>query len=197
MSAVAVQPEDYQQLALPFQCAACGRGFDSRHGLAVHVGRWCTASEPYSVQAVLDHRGGGSRKCSFLLEWCGYSERTWTPEHLCSCTELVAEYWSSSGRDRLVDRWFPEEHRCEHCARSFKREQDLRSHSTRGCPENRSRVGSRAEKLALVRQQEAVQAGRGRVQMGGQLVQNRFRLKYLGARFTEKNLYRPQLATSS
>ena len=113
----AVQEADYAALQFKYSCGKCGRGFDTQQGCRLHESRWCAASEEsWEVAEVLDHRGGGGRRRCFQLSWVGCRQRTWEPEHCVSdCAELVESYWKSSGRDRLTDRWFAEENRCEHC----------------------------------------------------------------------------------
>ena len=70
------------------------------------------------------------------------------------------------------------------CNKLYKRDQDLRSHFTRGCPRAcASRAGTRAEKAALKVKQVEAQLTAGTVKMGGTVLKNVFVFKYLGFLF--------------
>ena len=69
-------PEDFQDktmLPFEFECEECGWRSSTKHGLAIHKGRWCShQGQHFEVQAIKDARG--TPACRFyLVSRVGYS----------------------------------------------------------------------------------------------------------------------------
>ena len=108
------------------------------------------SQEGYEVSKVVESRGPTGLRF-YKLEWEGYmydsSEASWVPSGwLNGCESLVDDFWFSRGLTP-EDSDLPTEHRCKHCNRSYKREQDLKAHKTKGCKCDRSRVGTVPRRL--------------------------------------------------
>ena len=56
-----IQQEEYDCKEWQHVCGACGRGFDQKHGLAVHEGRWCKQQGRYEVRLRGRESGGRAR----------------------------------------------------------------------------------------------------------------------------------------
>jgi hypothetical protein len=116
------------------------------------------------------------------LEWRHSSD-------LLDCKQVIKDFWKETGLDQTARLELDGEHRCGHCNKKYKRDQDLKSHHTRkkkkgGCQlREGSRVGTLAEKELKRRQQQAVQADIGRVMLGLDVLENVFEFKYLGHLF--------------
>ena len=70
----------------------------------------------------------------FLVKYVGYPEPEWNRGHLLlrdGCRDSIRVFWDKSGLSPTKEFYEVEEHRCEVCAKVFKRAQDLKAHKTR------------------------------------------------------------------
>jgi hypothetical protein len=204
-----ILPEDYKDDALKeldlkfeYRCSHCNRGFDNKHGLAVHVGRWCKQAGKefetveHEISDVIDARGSPDRRF-YLAAWKGYDaeEATWLKEsRLKGASAAVNEFWKFSVDDKNGTIEAPGEHRCPDCCQFHKRAQDPKRHIAMGCPMvGGSRVGSRAEKFVAKGRQVQLQEAAGVVLMRDLRLENVFNFGYLGFNFQADGDRRPAM----
>jgi hypothetical protein len=86
-------------------------------------------------------------------EWKGYHARESTWLHsteLGDATQKVDQFWAASGCSRNCVITVSAGNRCVDCCGMFNGPQDLKKHTTAGCPRaGGSRVGTRAETALL------------------------------------------------
>ena len=79
----AVSETDIKEANFEHVCPHCSRSFSSRHGLSIHVARWCGEAEreeyvnDFEVQSILDARGPADNRF-FLVKWKGRNTSTKT-----------------------------------------------------------------------------------------------------------------------
>jgi hypothetical protein len=186
--------QDWDDFVFPFKCSYCARGFACKHGLGIHMGRWCrkakqeghSPSEEYEVERVLDARGVPERRF-YLIHWKGYpaAEATWLAgSELDAAGDCVDEFWESSGIARSAVLTVQGENRCTYCNQCFCRDQDLKGHHTRGCKRKpAARTGSKSERALQRKKQCDVQDAAGAVWMSMTRIKNGFTFSYLGFGF--------------
>lgn len=172
-------------------CMFCNAVFDSKHGLSIHLARWCGEAErecyekEFEVQEILSARGSPEYRFYHVL-WKGYplEQSTWEPARFVDNCEAVDDFWADAGQcfsivDHLPEQ--PGEHRCTWCCKFYKRHQDLKSHLTRGCKcAPRSKVGGKAEAAVKKAKMARVHSEEQHVTLHGKPLQNSFNFKYLG-----------------
>ena len=189
----AAEQRDYEEQVWQFPCADCGRGFPSKHGLAVHRGRFCRqqGKDSWEIDRVVDVRGSPCERF-YRVRWKGWKEKddSWINWRHLDAMDAIDSFWESSGCDREKAVWIGAEEglRCRRCCRLFSRKQDLKAHHTRkagGCAwADASRTGSKAEKLIRQGKKAAAHRDAGTVQMGGKDLKAAFTFKYLGIWFS-------------
>ena len=99
---------------------------------------------------------------------------------MLSAQQAVEEFWSNSGLDKTQDLWPQGVYTCRDCCRTYKREQDLKGHHTRGKCEwkSASRYGSRAWRAA--RRQRKKKTQTDQIRIGQDTLESVFDFKYLG-----------------
>ena len=180
-------------------CTHCPAVFPDKHGLAVHLGRWCGAArretfeQEFEVDKVLQARGPPQYRFYEVL-WAGYSleEATWEPaRHLLDCAAVDA-FWVAS--DRSISDHLPEQlrdHRCRWWCKHYKRNQDRKAHHTRGCDcAPRSKVGGNAEKAVKRAKMQRIHKAADKVVPAGKPLKNSFSFKYLGFEFQADGSWR-------
>ena len=187
-----ITAQDYEARKQEFVCRYCERDFDSRHGLSIHEARWCKEArvekyeEVYEVEEVTETRGSPDRRFYFV-KWKGWplEQGSWLHQReLQGAMDRVDDFWEKSSVPRSSTVSVAGEIRCADCNQQFSREQDRKSHWTRGCPGAvASRAGSRTEKAVQKQKQVEVQAGAGTVTMGEEKLENVFNFGYLGFGF--------------
>ena len=118
--------QDYTDLELKYNCAHCGRGFDTTAGRNIHQNRHCKRrgeeyfEEEFEVDELGDVRGPPEHRF-YLVMWKGFTEGTWTSGSDMAdakswdqefANRLIKEFWGDS---RLEKCTMPEragEHRC-------------------------------------------------------------------------------------
>ena len=124
------------------------------------------------------------------MKWSGYDEPEWEREHLLSrdgCHASIRSFWVQSGLNP-GKKFYPDPdngHRCQVCAKSYKRLQDLRAHHTRSKhgKDNREKQTATAEKDAILAKRKEMQKASPKVSWGDQPVKNCWHFKYLGSVF--------------
>jgi hypothetical protein len=190
----ALTEQDYKDMVLPHKCPACCRGFVCKHGLAIHMGRWCDKARrerespkvEFEVEAILEARGVPERRF-YLVHWKGFlaEDATWlSASELNAAAQCVDDFWDCSGLARSTILTVQGENRCTYCNQCFCRPQDLKTHHTVGCKSRPvGRVGSKVEKALRKQKQCDVQDAAGAVWMGMTRIKNGFTFGYLGFGF--------------
>ena len=134
----------------------------------------------------MDARGTVDKRFYFV-KWKRWdvSEGSWLhSRELQGAQKCVDDFWALLGMPFSSVLNPQGEIRCEDCNKRFKRDQDLKRHSTVGCPwREASRVGSKAETAVLKSKQIDVQEAAGVVMMETKRLENVFNFDYLGFRF--------------
>jgi hypothetical protein len=190
-AAAKIQPEEYEEAAdLKHKCQNCGRGFDTQHGLSVHVGRWCRRSNSteYEVDSIADVRGTPEDRY-YLVHWKGWAKEhdQWTYWRQCEGSlDAIDAFWDSSGLDRRKSHWLASEDglRCRGCCRLCKTPAGLKIHSHKCSGREASRTGSRAEKVVQRNRRAAAHAAAGVVKLVGVPLKAAYTFKYLGIRYS-------------
>jgi exonuclease III len=187
--AAAVQV-DYDAQVWTHSCADCGRGFPTKHGLAVHSGRHCkqAGKVAWEIEKVVDVRGVPGERF-FRVRWVKgtVTDDSWVNWRQLDAMDAIDDFWDASQYDRAKPVWVAAEagHRCRQCCKLFSREQDLKAHHTRGCAwASASRAGSKAEKTVRQAKKAAAHAAAGVVRVGGAALKAAFTFKYLGVWFS-------------
>jgi exonuclease III len=185
--------EDYDVQEWGFQCADCGRGFPSKHGLSVHRGLWCKqqGKEAWELESIVDVRGVPDERF-YRVRWAGWAEEddSWVNWRHLEALGAIDAFWDSSSLDRMKPVWLDSEAgiRCKQCCRLFSRAQDLKAHHTRkkgGCVwAEASRKGSKAEGAVVKFKKAAAHKAAGAVYMGEGKLVAAFHFKYLGIWFS-------------
>ena len=184
----AVTEEEYAAVKWNHECEFCGRGFDSRAGKNVHIGRWCKVATSlygcrYEIDSVVDVRGQPEQRF-YRVRWKGWAEKhdTWQNwrDFQDGGMEAVDAFWEKCERfQRDKPAWVEGEIRCKQCTREFV---DLKRH--RNCRwAVASRKGTRAERKVIRKRKAQAQLLRGTVLIEGQPLKNAFQFRYLGSEF--------------
>ena len=128
----------------------------------------------------------------YLVRYAGYEEPEWNRGHLLErdgCTDSIRSFWVKSGLSpckEFYDIEDEDEHRCEVCAKTYKRAQDLKAHKTRAKHHYHQmiKVSGQAKKEAVKIKKEEAQAKMATVKWGEEPVANCWAFEYLGAIFT-------------
>ena len=123
-----------------------------------------------------------------LVKWEGYDKPEWEREHLLrrdGCHETIRSFWTSSGLP--PDKEFYDDthnHRCDVCARTFKRKQDLKAHKTRTghhFQKQKDKVTATAVRAVKLQKRTDMQNVFPKVRWGEIETDNTWRFKYLGS----------------
>ena len=186
----AATQEDYAEQVWKHVCSDCGRGFPTKHGLAVHRGRNCRLAgrEEYEVEKVVGVRGVPAERF-YLVRWKGWAEQddSWINWRQLDAQDAVDDFWEGAALDRSRAVWEDAEEglRCRQCCKLFGRQQDLKAHHTkRACAWRvASRVGSKAERAVLRQKMAEAHKDKGYVKLGEKRLKAAFVFKYLGIEF--------------
>jgi hypothetical protein len=199
---VAVTNEDVEELieegVLKHKCEFCSAAFPTKAGLSMHVSRWCgevdrgVYPEEYVIERILDVRGPPKRRF-FKIKWKNYPLSTvenenWEPlRHLMGTAEdEMRIFWlSRPDLNNQANITQPNEIRCCFCNKFYKREQDLKTHLTKGCrcKPQCTAAGTRTAKAVRRRTKQRKQAERESVFAGDHQLKNVFEFVYLGHMF--------------
>ena len=155
-----VSEEDIKAANFKHICPHCNRSFNSKHGLSVHIGRWCgeatreAFAQSFEVSKICDARGPPGNRF-YRVEWCGHNDSskviagtqpcdswpdTWEPErYLSTASASIDEFWNQSNYDIRTNISVPGEFRCTECGKFCKSETGLKIH----CKACKSVPGSR------------------------------------------------------
>ena len=125
-----------------------------------------------------------------LVKWEGYEQPEWEREHLLrrdGCHAAIRSFWARSGLS--PDKKYYEDesaHRCDVCARAYKRKQDLKAHRTRTghhFQQQQDKVTATATSAAKLKKRTDMQDKLPKVRWGDLEADNCWRFKYLGSVF--------------
>ena len=181
------------QMAFKHKCDFCDRRFKTSRDMLIHrnncVHQYNTTDETYVVEDIVGVFGRIEARW-MLVKWEGYPEPEWEREHLLrrdGCHAAIRSFWAKSGLS--PDKEFYEDvhsHRCDVCARTFKRRQDLKAHKTRTGHHfqiQKDKVTAMAVKAAKLKKRTAMQDAMPKVRWGEQEADNAWRSRYLGSIF--------------
>ena len=181
------------QMAFKHKCDFCDRRFKTSRDMLIHrnncVHQYNTTDETYVVEDIVGVFGRIEARW-MLVKWEGYSEPEWEREHLLrrdGCHAAIRSFWAKSGLS--PDKEFYEDahsHRCDVCARTFKRRQDLKAHKTRTGHHfqiQKEKVTAMAVKAAKLKKRTEMQDAMPKVRWGEQEADNAWRSRYLGSIF--------------
>ena len=175
------------------ECEYCGRRFKLKKSVAIHqrscVHSYCATEEYFVVEDIIGVFGHISNRW-YLVRWEGYEEPEWERSRQLEadgCHEVIRSFWEKSGLSPCKEMYTDPngKHRCEVCARCFKRSQDLKAHRTRTkhYTSRNTTITSTAKKDALTIQMKAQQAALPKVKWGDKEAENCWHFPYLGAIF--------------
>ena len=175
------------------ECEYCGRRFKLKKSVAIHqrscVHFYDTTEKYYVVEDIIGAFGHISNRW-YLVRWEGYEEPEWERGRQLEadgCHEAIRSFWERSGLSPSKEMYADPcgKHRCEVCARCFKRQQDLKAHRTRMKHHTaRSKtITSTAKKDALTMQMKAQQEALPKVKWDDKEAENCWRFPYLGVIF--------------
>ena len=201
----AVSETDIKEANFEHVCPHCSRSFSSRHGLSIHVARWCREAEreeyvnDFEVQSILDARGPADNRF-FLVKWKGRNtstktihgtlpnrrwQNTWEPaRYLDGAQASVDAYWESSPHNLTDNIASPLESRCEHCNKFCKNAKGLKVHTRRCKSVPGSRTGQKSIEQVLRKRREETWTRLDLVEMNNTALPNCYRFPYLGILFT-------------
>ena len=119
-------------------CEYCNRKFKTKRAAQIHmtscVHAYGVTEEYYEVEDVIGVFGRIGNRW-YLVKWAGYDIPEWERGRQLEkdgCHEMIRSFWEKSGLSPAKE-FFDDEsaHRCEVCAKDFKRRQDLKAHQTR------------------------------------------------------------------
>jgi hypothetical protein len=93
----AVSEEDITNAEFKHSCPHCKRTFSTRHGLSVHIGRWCGEAEreefaqSFEVASITDARGPPNNRF-YKVNWLGANATNWyLRQWNCAWTALASD----------------------------------------------------------------------------------------------------------
>ena len=186
------------------KCDFCNRKFNSRKAMLLHrnscIHQYNTTEEVFTVEDIVGVFGWLENRW-LLVKWEGYEEPDWQPEHLLrrdGCHDAIREFWCKNGLDPgKIFYQDNDHHRCDVCARSYRRKQDLKAHKTRTGHhylQQRSKVTPSAVAKATLHKRIELQKELPMVAWGEQKVENNWQFKYLGALFEAGGSHLPDVA---
>ena len=199
-----VTNEDIEAANFEHACPHCTRSFSTKHGLSVHVGRWCGEAQReeyvnrFAVEYISDARGPPGNRF-YLVHWLGKNESaatvagcapgtrwtpTWEPERfLVDAQKRIDTFWNSSTHSLQDTIESDTEHRCPHCCFFAKTGPGLKTHTRRCASVPGSRTGQKSvEDIRHMRRKDAW-LRRDTAEMGDATLPNCYIFPYLGVQF--------------
>lgn len=138
---IQVSAEEAKEVQQQFkhECEYCERKFQSARAMNIHKSScmyaYTATAEEYEVENIVGVFGWRSNRW-FLVKWVGYKESEWERAHILlqdGCNDAIRQFWLDHGLSPCKEYYDDPhgKHRCDICAKSFKRDQDLKAHRTR------------------------------------------------------------------
>ena len=180
------------------KCEYCDRKFKTARAMKIHTAHcmyaYSTTEERFEVESIIGVFGSRANRW-FLVKWTGYDEPEWERGHLLAkdgCHDSIRDFWLRSGLSPCTE-FYDDPHgknRCEVCAKTYKRPQDLKAHITRTGHSVSKEYGSSKAAYAAVEfekrkeQQDALpKVLWSGTPWGDTPADNCWRFKYLGSNF--------------
>ena len=194
-SDISVTHEEVREAQKTFahRCDFCDRRFRSNRAMLIHrqscVHQYNTTDEVFTVEDIVGVFGRIEARW-MLVKWEGYEQPEWEREHLLrrdGCHAAIRSFWTRSGLS--PDKKYYEDesaHRCDVCARAYKRKQDLKAHRTRTghhFQQQQDKVTATATSAAKLKKRTDMQDKLPKVRWGDLEADNCWRFKYLGSVF--------------
>ena len=101
--------QDYEEHKWPFPCDDCGRGFECKHGLAVHRGRYCKqyGKASLELEKIVDVRGTPEERF-YRVRWAGFGEDDdqWINWRQLDALDAIDQFWEgATSLDRSKTVW--------------------------------------------------------------------------------------------
>jgi len=175
---------------LEFACDFCKRKFATKRGMKIHrascIYQYTATEERYVIEDILDVFGKVEARW-YLVKFEGYEKPEWQRGHLLEidAKDAVRHYWTKSGRSPC-EEFYPDPdnlHRCTICAKTYKRQQDLKAHRTRTkhYDNTQEKISPAAERKAKEAKKEELQAKLPNVMWGSTPAENCWQFEYLGS----------------
>ena len=173
-------------------CEYCNRKFKTKRAAQIHmtscVHAYGVTEEYYEVEDVIGVFGRIGNRW-YLVKWAGYDIPEWERGRQLEkdgCHEMIRSFWEKSGLSPAKE-FFDDEsaHRCEVCAKDFKRGQDLKAHQTRMRHHvtTLTKVTKTAQEDARHKKISEMQNSLPKVKWGQKEANNCWEFRYLGAIF--------------
>ena len=163
------------QAKFKHECDFCDRRFKTLAAMRIHRDscpyNYDTTDEAFEVQEIVGVFGRVNARW-YLVKYAGYPKPEWNREHLLlrdGCRDSIRHFWDKSGKAPTKEFYEIETHKCEICAKEFKRAQDLKAHKTREKHHYHQIVKSSgtAKKAAIKLKKRASPKQTTKSQMGG------------------------------
>ena len=176
------------------KCDFCDRKFKTLAAMRIHRDKcpynYATTDEAFEVEEIVGVFGRINSRW-FRVKYAGYSEPEWNREHLLlrdGCRDTIRSFWEKSGMSPTQEFYDVDAHKCEVCAREFKRKQDLKAHKTRAKHHyhqiQMKKLSGKAKQDAVKKKKQENQDALPKAKWGEKAADNCWRFKYLGATFT-------------
>ena len=147
------------QMQFKHECEYCARRFNSARAMKIHMSSctyaYSTTAEEYEVESIVGVFGWKNNRW-FQVKWAGYEVPEWERGQLLikdGCNDAIRQFWLDSGLSPCKD-YYPDpenKYRCEICAKTFKRRQDLKAHKTRSGHHDNKQFAPSAAAVSAVR----------------------------------------------
>ena len=136
--------DEYEEVEWNHTCEYCGRGFDTKGGLRIHIGAHCKVArglyvDRWEVDRVVDVRGDPHQRF-YRVRWKGYEEKddTWQNwrDFEDGGIDAIDAFWETQDVfERKHSAWIHGNIRCRNCCKDrtvsgtlFKSEKSLKDH---------------------------------------------------------------------